>query len=336
MLRFETLIYCQLIGILLLLGTYELKLLNGGSLSGDPEFDHFMDIIKYNNSDTGIQIYIQILVGLSVLLSFWRLVSSRSIIDLITIFVSVPFAVWYWTELLPLERLFSLGSPHELFYKLLGHHIVFGLFVWTLFSLSLLSSQLNYVWEPVELLIINVIAGLVVLDFTYDLPLLLLPLKASLTLQYGHVTNGIGTALLEIIVPGLLAVLLIFLLYRIYQRSIVDLLLLALFVSGGYIFVTQILPLEEALYRTGPSRTKQYNVGTAHAITLCMLIFYNSFKITLYHGLLYKLSRLPPPVPQVSAEKTSKHSSSIDAKAKKHEHASDKSKKNPPKVNSPQ
>lgn len=332
MLRFETLLYCQLIGILLLLGTYELKLLNGPSLSGDPEFDHFMDLVKYNNSDTGIQIYIQILVGLSVLLSFWRLVSTRSITDLITIFVSVPFAVWYYTELLPLERLFYLGSsPHELFYKLLGNHIIFGLFVWTLFSLSLLSSQLNYVWEPVELLIVNVIGGLVILDFTVDLPILLAPLKASLTLQYGHVTNGIGTALLEIIVPGLLAALLIFLLYRIYQRSLVDLFLLALFVSGGYIFVSQILPLEEALYRTGPSRTKQYSVATAHAVTLCLIIFYNSFKITLYYGLLYHLSRLPPPVPHVSAGHTSKH----DAKAKKHEQV-DKSKKNPPKVNSPQ
>jgi len=318
------------------LGTYELKLLNGPSLSGDPEFDHLMDLIKYNNSDTGIQIYIQVLVGLSVLLSFWRLVSTRSLIDLITIFVSVPFAVWYWTELLPLEKLFYLGSPHEYFYKLLGNHIIFGLFVWTLFSISLISSQPNYVWEPVELLFVNVIGGLVILDFTYDIPILTNPQKASLTLQYGHVTNGIGTPLLEIIVPGLLAAILIFLLYRIYQRSIFDWFLLAMFGAGGYIFVTQILPLEEALFRTGPSRRKQYNVAGAHLITLCMILFYTSFKITLHYYLLYNISRLPPQVPQVTAEKTSKHSSSSDAlKAKKHEHGSDKSKK-PPKVNSPQ
>jgi len=337
MLRFETLIYCQLIGILLLLGTYELKfLLNGPPLPGDPEFDHFMDLIKYNNSDSGINIYIQFLVGLSVLLSFWRLVNTRSILDLITIFVSVPFAVWYWTELLPIERLFYLGAPHELFYKLLGNHIIFGLFVWTLFSLSLLSSQPNYVWEPVELFIVNVIGGLIILDFTYDIPILVIPFKSSLSLQYGHVTSGIGTALLEIIVPGLLVTLLIFILYRIYQRSIVDWFLLALFGVGGYIFVTQILPLEADLYQTGPSRPKQYSVAAAHLVTLCMIIFYNSFKLTLYYALLSYLSRLPPQVPQVSAEKTSKHSTSIDAKVKKHEQGSDKSKKNPPKVNSPQ
>jgi len=335
MLRFETLIYCQLIGILLLLGTYELKfLLNGPTVPGDPEFDHFMDIIKYNNSDTGIQIYIQIIIGLSVLLSFWRLVSTRSLIDLITTFVSVPFAAWYWTELIPLERMFYLGSPHELFYKLLGNHIIFGLFVWTLFSLSLLGSQINYVWEPVELLFVNVIGGLVILDFTYDLPLLINTQKASLTLQYGHVTNGIGTPLLEIIVPGLLVALAIFLFYRMYQRSIVDWFLFALFLSGGYIFVSQILPLEESLYRSGPSRIKQYHVANAHAVTLCLIVFFNTFKITMYYGLLYQISRLQQQ--QVTAEKTVKLSTSIDTKVKKPEHVTDKSKKIPPKVHSPQ
>jgi len=334
MLRFETLIYCQFIGILLLLGTYELKFfINGPTLPGDPEFDHFMDLVKYNNSDTGIQIYIQILVGLSVLLNFWRLVSQRSLIDLITTFVSVPFAVWYWTELIPIERMFYLGNPHELFYKLLGNHIIFGLFVWTLFSLSLLGSHLNYIWEPVELLIVNVIGGMVILDFTYDLPLLIYTKKAALTLQYGHITSGIGTALLEIIVPGLLLTLALFLFYRMYQRSIVDFFLFLLLLAGGYIFVTQILPLEETLYRAGPSRSKQFEVAQAHVVTLCMIVFYNSFKLTIHYVFLYHLSRLPP---QVTAVKP-KPSESIDPKTlgvKKHDQGTEKSKK--PKAHSPQ
>jgi len=263
-------------------------------------------------------------------MSFWRLVSSRTIIDLITIFVSVPFAAWYWTELIPLERLFYLGSPHELFFKLLGNHIVFGLFVWTLLSLSLLGSHLNYVWEPVELFIINVIGGLIIIDFTIDFPLLINPQKASLTLHYGHVTNGIGTALLDIIIPGLLVAFAIFLFYRMYQRSVVDWFLFALFLAGGYIFVSQILPLEESLYRTGPSRIKQYNVANAHAVTLCLIVFYNTFKLTMYYGLLYQIAQLQRP--QVTAEKTVKQSTTIDTKVKKHEHGTDKSKKTLPKA----
>jgi len=300
MLRFETFIYCQLIGIVLLLGNYELKFLfNSSNLDDDPVYDHFKDIIKYNNSDSGIKIYMEFLVGLSLVLTFWRLLSERTPIDIITTLVSVPFASWYWTDLVPLEKFFYLNNGQPLFYKLVAHHVVFGLFVWTLFSLSILGSHFNYTWDPVELLILNVIGGMVIFDFTYDIPIITNP-KSILSLQYGHVTAGVGTVLLDYVIPGLIVSFGIMMIYRIYQRSIIDFLLLSLFGVGGWLFVTQLLPIEKSLFYSGPSREKQKIVAYAHLSLLMMMIFYFSLKLTFYYGINYKLSRLPPPVPHVA------------------------------------
>jgi len=254
------LLYCQLIGILLILGCYEFKLLykTNNILSNDPSFEHFTDVIKFNNSEGGIRLYIEVIVGLSVLITIWRLLNDRTPIDIISTIVSVPFTLWYWTELLPFEKSY-LTNPNELFYKLVGHHIVFGLFIWTLLSLSLLSSHPNYYWEPVELLFLNVIVGFLAFDLSLDIPLLSDP-KATLSLNYGHVTNGIGTVLLEKIVPGIMICVGVMTIYRMYQRNIVDYFLFLLFLGGVWI-LSDILPLEESLYHSGPSRIKQVNIA---------------------------------------------------------------------------
>jgi len=302
--RVDSLIYCQLIGIILLLGTYELKLLyKTNLLADDPSFEHFTDVIKFNNSEEGIRIYIEIAVGLSLLLTIWRLINDRTFLDIISTMLSVPFTLWYWTELEPFEKLY-LTNSNELFYKLVGHHIVFGLFVWSLLALSLLNSRINYTWEPVELLFVNIIAGLLIFDFSLDIPLLSDP-KASLSLNYGHVTNGIGTALLEYIVPGILIAFGLITFYRLYQRNLVDYFLVILVAVAGWIFSEHILPLEDSLYHSGPSRYKQVNIAYGHFVALCIVVFYIALKLTMYLVILYLLSKPPPPKPSIIAAKTS-------------------------------
>jgi hypothetical protein len=299
------LIYAQLIGILLILGTYELKLLHLPDIINDPSFDHFIDIIKFNNSDSGIKLYMEILVSLSVLLSFWNLISNRTIIHLIISMVSVPFALWFWTILLPFEKLFSLNDPVFYFNQLIAKHITFGIFVWTLLGLNLLGSNLVYVWEPIELIFIHVIAGILIIDLSFDLPLINAP-NAPLTLHYGHVTNAVGTALLDYVIPGLIAAFGLILVYRLYQKSILDFLLLILFGAGGFIHVTQVVPLEKELYFGGPSRTKQLKIAYAHFITLVMVIFFTSLKLTLYYGsMCYVKTPIKPQILEKSKEKSS-------------------------------
>jgi len=301
MLRFELLIYAQLIGILLILGTYELKLLKipPTEINNDPDINHFADIIKYNNSETGIKYYIEFLIGLSVVIHFWRLINNRTIIDLSIALVSVPFALWYWTELLPLERMFSLNDQ-MFFNSLVSHHIVFGLFVWTLFSFTLLASGLNYIWEPVELIFLHVIGGILMIDLTIDLPLLINP-KAPLSLHYGHITNAVGTATLDLVIPGIIVVFGLMMFYRLYQKSFIDFFLFILFAAGGFLFATQMAPLEIELYHLGPNSSKQLKIAYSHFITLILVVFYTSFKLTYYYGILNKISKLSK-IPQTTIE----------------------------------
>jgi len=303
--RLDSLIYCHLIAILLRLGGYEYKLLNKTNIApDDPHFQHFTDLIRFNNSEGGIRVYVQALVGLASLVTIWRLIIDRNLIDLISTIVSVPFTLWYWTELLPFERSF-LTTPYELVYKLIGHHVVFGLFVWTLFSLSLLSARPKYIREPVELLFLNVILGMLIFDLTLDIPLLSDP-ETSLSLNYGHITNSIGTAMVGKIVPGIMICFLVIVIYRLYQRQLVDGFLFLLFVGALYI-LSDIVPIEVALHRDGPSRIQQVNIAYAHVVAICVLVFYISVKMTVYYGNLYKYSKHPPlPLISKTEEKTKK------------------------------
>eukprot|EP01123_Difflugia_compressa_P007629 TRINITY_DN2080_c0_g2_i2.p1 TRINITY_DN2080_c0_g2~~TRINITY_DN2080_c0_g2_i2.p1 ORF type:complete len:364 (-),score=40.40 TRINITY_DN2080_c0_g2_i2:29-1069(-) len=278
MFRIELVVFAQLIGALLLYTQYEIN-----AVSNKNHIQNLKNFIAFNNSPSGVSYtYFPLLVGVGIIISVWQFLFRSTIVDLFIQTFICATAYWVWIEVIPTEKNF-LVSDSNLTRLIMNHHALAAILI-SIVVFIVLASRIDYRKDPVELIPLHVLAGLLVLDVSFDVPLLFkdyFPLSPDhLKLHLAHVTSGVGGVIIEIVVPSIIGVIGLIILYRIYQRWRADRWLLVLFGGTGALFALFVTPLEVTL-----SKTKTTNISDqlllcyAHLAFLGLIFFVTFIKL---------------------------------------------------------
>eukprot|EP01123_Difflugia_compressa_P014606 TRINITY_DN779_c1_g1_i1.p1 TRINITY_DN779_c1_g1~~TRINITY_DN779_c1_g1_i1.p1 ORF type:complete len:318 (-),score=26.34 TRINITY_DN779_c1_g1_i1:54-938(-) len=291
MFRIELLVYAQLLGVMLMYAGYEYK------AAFEKENVLFKNFLEHNLSPQGVfALYFPGLIAFAGFMTLWRLVSERTIFDVVISSVVGITGFWVWKYLLPLEKSFNYESS---LLKLFLYHHAFAALLVTIVILTLLASRTNYDNDPVELIFLHIIGGMLCIDASYDLPVVFHS-HANLQHQFNHLTSGAeGGFVISVVIPALLGVIGVFFIYRcIYQRRVIDFILLLLFGVGSVLFALFIVPVEESLFKSKKTnKEQQLQLAYTHLLLL-FFIFWTTSSLLMTHYL-----ESEPTPPTVSNEK---------------------------------
>jgi len=283
-LRFEVLLYSQLLGMLLLACQYDINVIFSSPTTRQLAVEKIKNFFSHNVSASGfVSMYVGVLISVAILATLKRLYTNRTPLDLISLTIGLFASIWFSSHYISQERLLYYLEEGEVIQhipKLAMGHTIAGFSLFTIIILSLLASPIEYLWDPIELIFLHVLGGILVIDFSFDFDFII---NNSLEEHYLCVTGIAGSYLMSYIIPLIMLILLMFTIFRVYHHFYENLVTLIFAIGGSVLFLLFIVPVEKDLAASGkPSYDSQKMIVISHFVLEAVVVFETTFKWTLY------------------------------------------------------